>query len=198
METEHCNSLATFCETYISQNGRNSIRESQFARAFVEFFQIPPLFDIGGLERFLAQANIEVKITQLPGDLLGVHMLFDGKGRIDLSQRPEQRYFQIHTVLHEIREIIENDLRPLGFGTAESQHDFEHCANEFAFYAIMFSQMPLFKFFFDDAFETESNWRKLGMLCLISIALLFVGSYSFVGAFFPHVTVTASRKRFER
>jgi hypothetical protein len=198
IEIEPRDSLRAFCEAYISQNGRNPIDESQLADAFVKFFGIPPLVDVRSLDEFFVETNIELRKCDLPIGLLGVNMSFEGKRRIDLSERSEQRHFQIHTVLHEIREIIENDFRPLGFGTAKSQQDFEHCANQFAFCAIMCSQMTVFESLFNNAYEMESNWRKWGALGLISIGLLIVGSYSFVGAFFPHVTVTASGMRFER
>lgn len=198
IEIEPRDLLRAFCEAYISQNGRNPINESQLADAFVKFFGIPPLVDVRSLDEFFVETNIELRKRDLPIGLLGVNMSFEGKRRIDLSERTEQKHFQVHTVLHEIREIVENDFRLLGFGRAESHQDFEHSANEFAFYAIMFSQMTVFQSLFDNAYEMESNWWKWGTMGLISMGLLVVGLYSFVGAFFPHVTVTASGMRFER
>jgi hypothetical protein len=199
IEREPRDSLTMFCEVYISQKGRNRpINEWELADAFVKSFEIPPLVDVSGFDRFFAQTNIELRKANLPPDLLGVHMSVEGKRRIDLSERPEQRYFQVHTVLHEIREIIEKDFCRLEFGTTESEDDLERRANEFAFCGVICSQTDVFKFWFDNAHEMESSWRKWGALSLIGMGLLFVALYSFLGAFLPHVTVTASGMRFER
>jgi hypothetical protein len=197
-QTEARDSLKAFCEVYVSEHAHNPINESHLADAFVKFYGIPPLFDLCSLDEFLVETNIELRKGDLPLGLLGVNMSFEGKRRIDLSERPEQRYFQVHTVLHEIREIIESDFRPLGFGASESERDFEHRANEFAFYAIMSSQMSMFKSLFESAYGMESNWQKFGALGLIGIGVLVAAVYSFMGAFFPHVTVTASGMRLER
>ena len=199
IETERPDTLAMFCEVYISQKGRNRpIDEWELADAFVKAFEIPPLFDVSGFEGFLAKTNIELRKANLPADLLGVHMSVEGKRRIDLSERPEQRLFQVHTVFHEIREILEKDFRRLGFSTSESDEDLEHCANQFAFCAVICSQMDIFKFWFNNAYEIKSNWRKWGTLSLVGMGLLVVAIYAFGGAFLPHVTVTESKIRFER
>jgi hypothetical protein len=198
IQTEPRDPLKAFCEAYVRENGRNPINESQLAEAFVRFFGIRPLVDLSSLDEFFHSTNIDLRKGDLPLGLLGVNMSFEGKRRIDLSERPEQRYFQVHTVLHEIREIIETELRPLGFGTSESERDLEHLANEFAFYAMISSQMSMFRTFFESACEMESKWQKFGALGLIGIGVIVAAVYSFMGAFFPHVTVTPSEMRFER
>lgn len=197
IQTEPRDLLKAFCEVYVRENGQNPINESQLAESFVKFFGIPPLFDLSGLDEFFVETNIELRKGDLPLGLLGVNMSYEGKSRIDVSEQPEQRYFQVHTALHEIREIIESDFRSLGFGTADSQGDCEHCANEFAFCAIMCSQMPVFKSLFSNAYELEPHWQRWGSLILIGFGVLFVGLYSLVGAFFPHVTPTPTGMRFE-
>lgn len=196
---ESRDALKEFCETYISRNGRNRSTngEWELASAFVEFFGIPPLSDVSGLEGFLARTNIEIRKGELPAGLLAVNMSFEGKRRIDVSVRREQLYFQVHTVLHEIREIIENDFRRLGHETTYSQ-DLEHCANEFAFGVIVCSLSHLFGSLFDNAWEIQSTWRRWGVLALIGIGVVAVSSYSFIGAFFPHVSITQSGIRFEK
>jgi hypothetical protein len=198
MDTESCDQLKVFCEAYISQNGRNRpTSEWQLASAFVKSFRIPPILDVPSLEGFFVEANIELRKANLPSGLLAVNMSFEGKRRIDLSGRREQIHFQVHTVLHEIREFIENEFCRLGFSTTDSR-DLEQCANEFAFFAIISSLEGPFKYWLESTWETEREWRRWGAVGLICIAAVACFLYSFVGAFFPHVTVTRSGVRFER
>jgi hypothetical protein len=198
IQAEHCDLLRAFCEEYIRENGQNLIDEAQLAQSFVKFFGIPTLFDLSGLDEFFCETNIDLRKGDLPVGLLGVNMSCEGKRIIDLSERPEQKHFQVHTALHEIREIIENDFRSLGFGTVDSQSDIENCADKFAFCATVLSQMPMFAGLFTSASEIESNWQRVVSLILVVVGASFVGLHSYVGAFHPHVAPTPTGTQFKR
>jgi len=198
-QPEISNRLKSFCEACASRNHQSPLSEEQLAEAFVKFFSIPPLFDVSGLDKFFATADIEMCRTTLPVGLLGLNMSYEGKRKIRLSDRRGQKRFQLHTALHEIRELIENDFRVLGFSTTESSEDeLEFCADEFAFHAVLCSQAGLFRHFFANARAIKSDWRRWAILSLIGLGMVAAGLFAFIGAFYPHVTVTGSKIRFER
>ena len=190
--------ITDFCEAYVSQHRENwPTDEWELARAFVKFFEAPLLADMTSLQGFFTQTNIELRKCNLPAGLLGVNMSFEGKRRIDLSQRREQVYFRLHTVLHEIREIIENDFLRLGFSTTNSRN-IEDSADEFVFCAVLCSTKDPLENWVKTASEIESKWRRWTILGLICAGAMFFCFWSFIGAFFPHVKVTRSGVRFER
>jgi len=202
METESqvCNQdlIKEFCEGCISEDRENwPPSECDLASAFVEFFGVPALVHVSSLQRFFVQTNIELREGALPAGLLGVNMSYGSKRRIDLSRRREQIYFQIYTVLHEIREIIENGFLRSGFSTTD-RRNLEASADEFAFWAVLCSTRDPLKDLVRIASEIESKWKRWTLLGLISAGAVAFVFCSFLGAFFPHVKVTQSGVRFER
>lgn len=189
--------LRAFCECIPRDGQEWPVSEWELASAFIKFFNVPPLAYVGNLEGFFAQTKIELREGDLPSDLLGVNMSFQGRRRIDLSRHGEQVHSQLHTVLHEIREMIESEFSRLGFATTSSR-ELEASANEFAFYAVLCPFEGLFKDSLHNALEIESKWQRWTTLSLICAAALVLGFGSFMGAFFPRITITQSGVRFER
>lgn len=182
--------IRDFCEAYISEHRENwPTSECDLASAFVKFFGVPALVHVTSLEGFFVQTNIELREGNLPAGLLGVNMSYGSKRRIDLSSRREQTLFQIHTVLHEIREIIENGFLRLGFSTTD-RRDLEASADEFAFWAALCSTRDPLKDMLKTASEIESKWQRWTMLGLGSAGVIAFVFYSFMGAFSHNVTVS--------
>jgi hypothetical protein len=198
-ELQVCNDdpLRAFCEACILREGQKwPVSELELASAFVKFFNVPPLAHVGSLEGFFVQTRIELRKGDLPSDLLGVNMSFQGRRRIDLSGHGEQQHSQLHTVLHEIREIIENEFSRLGFDTTDSR-ELEASADEFAFYAVLCPFEGLFRDSLGNALEIESKWQRWTALSLICSVALVLCCCSLMGAFFPQITVTQSGVQFE-
>ena len=194
MDTKLPDPLRSFCEQYISQNCQKwPTSEFELADAFIKHFRIPFVVDPGGLQDFLVRMNIEHVEGDLPADLLGVNMSFEGKRKILTARDGDQVSFRVHTVLHEIREIIEADFHRLGSTTTNSQN-LDHRADEFAFAVSVCSAAAAAPLggLFENAAEMNSGWQELVSLGVFIVGAVVVLLYSFFGAFgyrFPNSAV---------
>jgi hypothetical protein len=186
MDTESQDQLSAFCEAYILQHREKwPTSEDELAKAFVLRFGIPIIFRIADLQNFLVQTNIELVERDLPVDLLGANMSFGIKRQIFTSNNPDYVPFRVHTVLHEIREIIEVEFRRLGFRTTNSS-GLDSRADDFAFEVHMCTGMDSIKEFFKYGRETTSTWGQFASLCFIIAIYFLFGLRSFFGAFGYH------------
>jgi hypothetical protein len=183
METESRDLLRVFCEAYTLQHGDKwPTREHELAEAFVSYFRIPIVFGVADLQDFLVQTNIELIEYDFPADLLGVNMSFGVKRQIVTSRNPDHIPFRLHTVLHEIREIIEADFRRLGFTTTDSS-DLDRRADEFSFAVHICAAKDSMQDWVKDSSETKSTWQSFASLCIVSVIFFLFGLTSSFGAF---------------
>ena len=196
MNTEFKDPLSAFCEQHISLNSKQwPTSEFELADAFITHFSIPALLDKERLHDFLVRSNIELREDHLPADLLGAHMCFGSKRTILFSADHGDVLFRIHTVLHEIREIIEADFVRLGFGTTGRRH-LDSLADEFAFTAYLWSMKASLGRWFQNAAEIDPNWEKWVCCGLLTAGALVMVVQSFVGAYgyrFQNCSVKAQR-----
>jgi hypothetical protein len=189
MDTKLPDPLRSFCEQYISQNCQKwPTSEIQLAEVFVKHFSISVVTNLVGLQDFLVRTNIEHVEGNLPADLLAVNMSFEGKRKILTAKEGDHVSFQVHTVLHEIREIIEADFHRLGSATTSSQ-DLDHLADVFAFAVPICAAMPSLGGLLENDPEIWPLWVSLGAFTVGAVGVLL---YSFVGAFgyrFPNSAV---------
>lgn len=92
----------------------------------------------------------------------------------------------MHTALHEIRELLENTFRSLGFSTADSSQ-LEDRANEFASATFVFSGAEVFKDSIEYASQIEPTWQKWITVGLIILGAVFFILYSLLAAFQPRL-----------
>jgi hypothetical protein len=175
--------LKAFCEAYTSQHREKwPTSEYELAEAFVSHFGIPIVFRMADLQNFLVRTNIELIEGDFPADLLGVNMSFGMKRQIFTSRNVDHVPFRIHTVLHEIREIVEDDFRRLGFATTNSS-GLDSRADEFSFAVHFYAGMASIEDRVKDASEMNSTWQSFGSLCLFTVFAVLFGLSSLFGAF---------------
>jgi hypothetical protein len=186
VDTESPDLLKAFCEGYISQHREKwPTSERQLAKAFVSHFDIPFVFRVSDLHDFLVQTNIELIERDLPSDLLGVNMCFGTKRQIRTSRNADHVRFGTHTVLHEIREILEADFRELGFSTTNLSDlsDLDSRADDFSFGVDMCTGTASLMDWIKDARETNSTLVKIAVLCIAIIIVVVLEKRSRFGAF---------------
>lgn len=183
MDIEAQDRLRTFCEEYISQNREKwPPSEYELAEAFVLHFGIPFTFRVADLKNFLIQTNIELIERDLPADLLGANISSGVKRQIFTSTGAEHVPFRVHTVLHEIREVMEADFRGLGFPTTNSR-GLDSRADEFSFAVHMSAATPSIQGWVNDPSETTSTWQSFASLCFCTVMFALFGLHSLFGAF---------------
>jgi hypothetical protein len=183
MDTESHDPLRAFCEGHISRHREKwPTTEYELAQAFVLHFGIPLVFRVEDLQNFLVRTNIELIEHDFPADLLGINMSFGDKRQIYTSTNADHVPFQVHTVLHEIREFIEADFRRLGLATTNSS-GLESRADEFAFAVHIGAAAPLIQDWVKGSAETNSTWRSLASLFVSIVFFALFGLSSLFGAF---------------
>lgn len=183
MNVESQDLLRAFCEAFTLQHrDKWPPNEYELAEAFVSHFAIPRILGVADLQNFLTQTNIELIEDDSPADLLGINMSVGGKRRIFTSKNRDHFPFRIHTLLHEIRELIEVEFCQLGFKTTNSQ-GLDSRADEFSFAVHIRAATPSIEGWVKNSPEIKSTWQSIASLFgLIAIATVF-GLSSFFGAF---------------
>jgi hypothetical protein len=129
-------SLSGFCKTVIAHySGKWPPNEDAIAHEFVSIFGIDGFLRMDDLERFCQKLGIEVSTRELPKPLRGHNCLYDGKSEIVVGTvagpaaglGPRE-----HTLLHELRELIEYEFRKLDRPVAATASDLESRAETFA------------------------------------------------------------------
>jgi hypothetical protein len=166
--------LTAFCEECTARNaGAWPISERNLAMEFIKHFNIPPIVLITHLMGLCAALNIELVRDELPPDLLGLNASIGYKRVIVYSGRSGDLILREHTILHEIREIIESILRKLDFPTVEPS-EMEFHANAFASEVMAIGTQDEFGYWYEYAAEIESTWWRIGALLLIGACSAFV------------------------
>lgn len=134
------------------------------------------------MKDFLVGTNIELIEGDRSDDSLGAHVCDESKGIIRVSTNADHVPFQLHTVLHEIREIIEFHFKRLGFPTANSS-ELESHADQFAFWVPIYAAVRSADLIFYDISEANAGWKKWASDPLLGICALLYCLLSFYGAF---------------
>ncbi|HXG07428.1 MAG TPA: hypothetical protein VNI77_08905 [Nitrososphaera sp.] len=160
--TQPADALITFCKDVISRYKENwPPSEGKLAEEFATYFS----HDFAGLEALLSICNkleIQVSIEPLPEGLHGINGNYGAKREITLAKEEAFPGGKEHTLLHELRELIEYEFCELGFPTLQYSGK-EVRADQFASHVRANEGMKLWKFMFDELRRVEANWkRKLG------------------------------------
>jgi hypothetical protein len=125
-------------------------------------------------------------------------MSFGVKRQIFTSKNVEHVPFLIHTVLHEIREIIEADFCRLGFGTTNSS-ELDSLADQFSFAVHTYGAAVSLQDWVKDASQTNSMWQKVAFVSVFTIGAVLFGLCSLSGAFgYRFQSPSVKRSRLKR
>jgi len=172
-------SLSGFCKTVIAnRSGKWPPNEDAIAHEFVSFFGIDGLLGMGDLERLCQTLGVAVSIRELPKPLRGHNCLYDGKSEIVVGTvagptaglGPRE-----HTLLHELRELIEYEFRKLGRPVATTPSDLESRAEDFASLARAVAPLKALEWVFDAIGGIESRLLQFAAIALVCI--LAMGHY---------------------
>lgn len=187
-ESRNLNSdpILLFCQNFVS---RNQIPwppdEETLAAEFVSYFQSVNFLTMSELEQFCIATGIDLTKKSLPKDLLAFNCFPNGKRIIELDDHPENRLIQPHTILHEVRELLEYSFRDLDHPTVVDPEEIEMRADEFASLVMVFGGERIWTEWIVSALEIKSGWPRFGALVLIGIFVVSVVAQSYLGAIHP-------------
>jgi hypothetical protein len=187
--------IASFCQNFISRHPvPQSINEQILANEFVLYFRSVDFLTISDLERFCAATGIELNKKILPKCLLATNCFPNGKRIIELDTRPQNVLIQPHSVLHEIRELLEYSFCILNYPIMQPDQ-IEMRANEFASQVMMCGGARMIAEFCENAFEIQSGLLKVGALSLIGIFAISVCLHAHFSAIYPQIQDQQARNQ---
>ena len=172
-------SLHDFCQEVIGRHGEKwPPSERDIAEEFLRYFgHIDPVQGRASLEKLAESLGIEISNASAPEDLPGCHCCYGGKQRIVVSDHRAYALSQEHTILHELREIMERPFQELG-RPVFSEATKEIHAEQFAIAVRTRAEWESLRPLFDWALEIKSTWRKVAAFVLLG-AVTVIGSFSF-------------------
>jgi hypothetical protein len=137
--------LLAFCEAVLSRHRENwPLSEDQLAKEFLKHFHIDSLLLKTQLVPLGAHLGIEVLFSPMPEEFPGYHCSYEGRRMILLAEKEVFPGSAIHTLFHEVREIIAAIFSDLGMPEVKGK-ELEECAELFATYARMDCANQAFK-----------------------------------------------------
>jgi tellurite resistance protein TehA-like permease len=121
----------------------------------------------------------------LPEPLRGFNSCYFGKREIVIANDQTFPAATLHTLLHEMREIIEREFADLGWPTVQSKEsDFEERAECFATAVQVFAVIQLVPGLLQNASEIQRKWVRIGVY-----AMIFTGTilYTLTFASLPRI-----------
>lgn len=152
--------------------------EHEVAYEFVTYFGLPPLPKLDDYKALAARLEIEVFVARLPTGLKGFNSRYQERKQIVLEQlegAAEHIGISEHTLLHELRELVEYEFRREGRSTASGQ-ELEERAELFAKAVRTLAPMPFLADWGGSLLEAKSPWRFLGVGVLIGFGLLHLAT----------------------
>lgn len=166
--------ILSFCQNFILRHPNPWPPDEQaLANEFVSYFASFNFLVISDLEKYCTATGIELTKKSLPSDLLAANCYPNGKRKIDLNDHSEYLFIQPHTVLHEIRELLEYSFRDLGYPITDLS-EIESRADQFASLVMVCGGEKIWTKLFKDALEIESGLWKFAAVVLIGFCAVSV------------------------
>jgi hypothetical protein len=151
--------LVTFCKDVLSNHGQKwPPSEHVLAEAFVERFSLE-LIALPEVLKVCRGLGIEVTFAPLPFGLHGFNGEHKGKREIVIAEEEAWIGGKLHTLLHEVREILEYTFADLGYPTVP-RRALENHAEEFASTVNMVGMQKVFVTLFMSALKIETTWKR--------------------------------------
>ena len=167
--------LRNFCLTFVEKHpAKWPPDEHELAFEFVTYFGLPPLPQLKDYQELASRLAIDVAFAPLPEGLKGYNSHYEGRKQIVLErlQGPAEHIgISEHTFLHELRELIEYELRREGRPSASGQ-ELEERAELFAKAVRTLAPLPFLRDSAGTLLEAKSAWRFLGLGLLIGFGLI--------------------------
>jgi len=194
-QPEYPQPLVTFCQGAVSKFASQwPPEESKLADAFIAHFSLPRLATFENQLNLCESLGIRVSEVILPDNLRGHNCCYGNQREIQIHNGKGHLITREHTLLHELREILEHIFHDMGYHTAKERSALEVRAETFAGSVRTDTFMEMWKDILQGAEEIESKWKRwvaFFLLALFGIAGLF--SIMMFPAFEDQILDAASR-----
>jgi len=174
--------IVDFCRAVVSRHAESwPPKEETLAEEFVQWLGLKPFSTRDQLIGLCLTKKVTVSFVELPLELRGFNCSFENRTEIVIAQRETVPGADLHTLLHEFRELLENAFVELGYTTLGADDFLEVQAEHFAMsarMAIITTEIPAFARFVQNA---EARWaRYLGYGVLGFLGIMYLLSCVFM------------------
>lgn len=165
--------LDDFCQSVLAKYAESwPPTEEQLAQEFVTTFKLSALSSFQTLQVLCASLGVEVSVRPMPRELRGHNSSYEGRRTILIAAEQDFPGADTHTVLHELREIIEQILSTLDRKTAISLHERELRAETFAASVLSYALLRKLPGAFEQAKKIDKKWWRYGAYLFIGIGAM--------------------------
>lgn len=168
----------SFCASFIERGGSSwPPTEDALAREFVSFCGIAALVQFDALSELCVRLGITVSVQPMPSELRGHNSSYNGARTIAIAEQHSFPGAKEHTLLHEVRELLEHTFVHLGFGIAINPEDMEQRAEHFACFVRSTLAGQTMIEWLEHAEQVEKKWVRYGvyLICVVGGLAMFMG-----------------------
>ena len=190
------NPLLGFCLAVISRHAESwPPTEEVLAKEFVSWLGVNSFLTRDAMRKLCLSKGINLSFISLPPELRGLNCSFQGKKEIVISDRENVAFADLHTLLHEFREMLEQVFVELRYATLTRKHFLEEKAEDFAMFARMETGTRELPAYIAMVGNIENAWhRYFGYAFLV----VFFLAYMFSCASLPQYEEMISNARRQR
>lgn len=170
--------VADFCQSVLSRHSEKwPIREETLADEFLAFSNLQFLPGFEEVSRICQdRLQISVALAPLPDGMRGYNGSYRSKREILISTKQDFDGANLHTLLHELREILESGFEKLGRPIANGTNsDLEERAETFAVAVQVRAAHAALPVFLENASEIERKWLRV-----VAYILCFASAFAYV------------------
>jgi len=190
------NPLLGFCLAVISRHAKKwPPTEQVLADEFVDWFGANSLMTPTAMRKLCGSKKINLSFVPLSPELHGFNCSFRDKNEIVISEHEMAPFGHVHTLFHELREMLERTFVELGRGTLTPKESLEATAEEFAMAARMATVTRELPGYVEMVNNIEKNWHRY---CGYALLIVLVLAYLFSCVSLPQYEDTISEARNQR
>ncbi|MGB6481032.1 MAG: hypothetical protein WBF15_18220, partial [Candidatus Sulfotelmatobacter sp.] len=167
------NPLLGFCLAVISRHSENwPPTEQVLAKEFVSWLGVKPFLTRDAMRELCLSKRINLSFTSLAQELRGFNCSFRDKKEIVISDHENVPFADLHTLLHEFREMLEHGFVEVGYATLTPRDSLEETAEEFAAVARMETGTREFPAYIKIVGNIETPWQRYLGYVLLAIGFV--------------------------
>ena len=174
-QSDESDRLLSFCQKIAEQRENWPPSEEDLATQFIAFFGVSTVTHFGNLSQLCVQLGISVSVRTMPTELRGCNAAYNGTRTIAIAEDERFPGVKEHTLLHELRELLEHTFVGLGLAVAVNQDDLEHRAELFACLVRSDLSQNLMLVGLKHVEQVERKWLRYGLYAitvLVGVAMV--------------------------
>ncbi len=174
--------IVEFCKAVVSRNSENwPPKEETLADEFVQWLGLKTFLTRDKLIELCLSKRVNLSFVELPPELRGFNCSFENRTEIVVVHRETVPGADLHNLLHEFREVLENAFIELGYSTLGVEDSLELQAEHFAMSARMSVIKTEIPAFIEIVKNADAKWaRYLGYGVIGVVGFIYLLSCVFL------------------